>query len=108
MPQTYVGTWRDYPHYGLTHYRIWMRLAHGVWMQRHEWRQESGKSRFDGPNEGWIIGCQVAPGEGYTLLDEDEAAEPFTYEPTPEGMQAVIPGCERNASPGAVQLSLFG
>lgn len=32
----------------------------------------------------------------------------ITTELTPAGEQAVIPGCERNASPGARQLDLFG
>ena len=33
---------------------------------------------------------------------------PFRTELTPAGEQAVIPGCERNFSPKAKQLDLFG
>jgi hypothetical protein len=35
-------------------------------------------------------------------------AEGYAIELTPAGEQAVIPGCERNASPGVRQLDLFG
>lgn len=33
---------------------------------------------------------------------------PYRHELTPAGEQAVIPGCERNLSPKAKQLDLFG
>lgn len=46
-----------------------------------------------------------ADGMGLTKLDNGTN---FATELTPEGEQAVIPGCERNASPKAKQLSLFG
>ena len=35
------------------------------------------------------------------------AAPRVSYELTPEGEQAVIPGCERNRAPGKRQLDLF-
>ena len=35
-------------------------------------------------------------------------AEGYATELTPAGEQAVIPGCERNATPGPRQLDLFG
>ncbi len=36
-----------------------------------------------------------------------ETLQVYSTELTPEGEQAVIPGCERNAAPGAKQLDLF-
>lgn len=55
--------------------------------------------------------------EGFGTLDEAEAVAAKMEKPgysvtitelTPAGEQHVIPGCERNASPKASQLDLFG
>ena len=40
-------------------------------------------------------------------FDSEEVA-PYRTELTPDGEQTVIPGCERNFSPKAKQLDLFG
>lgn len=40
--------------------------------------------------------------------DQEKRNASYRAELTPEGEQSVIPGCERNASPKARQLDLFG
>lgn len=49
-----VTEWQDYPHYGMSAYRIWVRREFGVWQQRHEWRRADGSIQMD----DWIRSFQ--------------------------------------------------
>ena len=69
-------------------------------------RHEPGKfyaRLLYGPS-GEYLGAYDAKG----AWEELNKPEPFHHELTPAGEQAVIPGCERNFSPKAKQLDLFG
>lgn len=44
----------------------------------------------------------------FDRMMREKYPETYKTELTPEGEQTVIPGCERNASPKATQLDLFG
>lgn len=62
----------------------------------------------DGYETEWTGPGESITGNGPLPYDcEDMLAEPYSTELTPAGEQAVIPGCERNASPRAKQLDLF-
>lgn len=55
----------------------------------------------DAERRSWIDNPTPRTLEGFSY-------QPVTYELTPIGEQAVIPGCERNLAPARKQLDLFG
>lgn len=57
--------------------------------------------------EAALATLEAAEAEFYAA-GGDRCGDAYSFELTAAGEQAVIPGCERNAAPGARQLELFG
>lgn len=73
-------------------------------------RWEIVKEETAGAVVATLATCDAGKPINYGQTYAAEIAEHcrFHAELTPEGEQTVIPGCERNASPKATQLDLFG
>lgn len=81
------------------HYYVTIRQAEANSYGVLHWRERVVHIETKGISPLYLPNCKGR---------EDMGARGYRCELTPEGEQAVIPGCERNASPKARQLDLFG
>ena len=64
-----VTPWRDYGHYGMKAYRIWICRTGLFWFQRHEWLPEGANQSQMDP---WIPGVKSFGGATLPAPDEEE------------------------------------